>query len=88
MNPAAECAGPGSTWLQGITLRTQGYDHALQTLKEIPYARWRECRPEDSLRFCALCLQEAGFTKSKPKKILAQGTDWQFPKELKKELKG
>ena len=66
----------------------QGYDYALQTLKEIPYARWREYSPEDSLRFYALRLQEAGFIKSSPQKILAQGTDWRFLNELKKELKG
>jgi NitT/TauT family transport system substrate-binding protein len=29
-----------------------------------------------------------GFIKSSPQKILAQGTDWRFLIELKKELKG
>jgi NitT/TauT family transport system substrate-binding protein len=30
----------------------------------------------------------AGFIKSGPNKIIAQGTDWRFFNELKKELKG
>jgi NitT/TauT family transport system substrate-binding protein len=64
------------------------YDYALQTLKDIPYARWREYSPEDTIRFYALRLHEAGVIKSNPQKIIAQGTDWSFLNELKKELKG
>jgi len=66
---------------------TANYDYALQTLKELPYARWRDYSSEDSVRFVALRLQEAGLIKSSPKKIIAQGTDWRFLNELKKELK-
>jgi len=40
------------------------------------------------VRFYALRLHEAGVIKSKPKKIIADGTDWRFINELKKELKG
>ena len=36
----------------------------------------------------ALRLQKAGMIKSSPQKIIAQGTDWRFLNELKKELKG
>jgi NitT/TauT family transport system substrate-binding protein len=64
------------------------YDYALQTMKEISYARWREYDPEDAVRFYALRLHEAGMIKSGPQKIIAQGTDWRFLNELKKELKG
>jgi NitT/TauT family transport system substrate-binding protein len=64
------------------------YDYALQTLQEVPYGRWRDYDPEDTLRFYALRLQEAGMIKSTPQRILAQGTDWRFLNELKKELKG
>lgn len=67
---------------------TSRYDYALQTMQEIPYGKWREYNPEDTIRFYALRLQEAGFIKSSPQKILAQGTDWRFLNELKKELKG
>jgi NitT/TauT family transport system substrate-binding protein len=64
------------------------YDYALQTLKEVPYDRWRSYYPEDVVRFYALRLHEAGMIKSSPQKIIAQSTDWRFLDELKKELKG
>ena len=64
------------------------YDYTLQTLKSIPYARWREYDPEDTIRFYSLRLREVGMIASTPQKILAQGTDWRFLNELKKELKG
>ena len=65
-----------------------GYDSAVQTLKELPYARWRDYDPEDTARFYALRLHEGGMIKSSPQKLLAQSTDWRFFNELKKELKG
>ncbi len=67
----------------------QHYDYALQTLKEMKmaYTAWREYDPEDTLRFYALRLHEFGMIKSSPQKIIAQGTDWRFLKELKRELK-
>jgi len=43
--------------------------------------------PEDTLRFLALRLHEVGMIKSSPQKIIAEGTDWRFLNELKKELK-
>jgi NitT/TauT family transport system substrate-binding protein len=63
------------------------YDYALQTMKEIQYARWQEYDPEDTTRFYSLRLHEAGMIKSTPQKIIAQGTDWRFFNELKRELK-
>jgi NitT/TauT family transport system substrate-binding protein len=66
---------------------TKQYDYARQALKEIPYAQWREYDPEDTVRFYSLRLHEAGLIKSSPQKIISQGTDWRFWKELKKELK-
>jgi NitT/TauT family transport system substrate-binding protein len=63
------------------------YDYALQTLKEVPYGEWREHDPEDTIRFYALRLREAGMIKSNPQKLIAEGTDWRFLTELKKELK-
>jgi hypothetical protein len=66
---------------------TDRYDYALQTLTELPYDKWRDYDPEDSLRFYALRLREAGMTKSSPQKIIADGTDWRFLNELKHELK-
>ena len=63
------------------------YDVALEVLKELPYNHWREANPEDTLRFHALRLHEVGMIKSIPEKLIAQGTDWRFLNELKKELK-
>jgi len=63
------------------------YDYALQSLSELPYDKWREYDPEDTLRFYALRLHELGFIKSSPQKIIAEGTDWRFLDELKRELK-
>jgi NitT/TauT family transport system substrate-binding protein len=63
------------------------YEYALQTLRDIPYAKWREYSPDDSVRFYALRLREVGMIKSSPNKILADGTDWGQWNELKRELK-
>jgi NitT/TauT family transport system substrate-binding protein len=67
---------------------TRELAYAAQALREIPYARWREYDPEDTVRFYALRLHEVGMLKSSPQKLIAQGTDWRFFNELKKELKG
>jgi NitT/TauT family transport system substrate-binding protein len=67
---------------------TPRYEYALQTFKEIQYAKWREYDPEDAVRFYSLRLREAGFIRASPNKILADGTDWRFFDELKRELKG
>ena len=67
---------------------TQSYDSALETMKGLGYQKWREYDPEDTVRFYALRLHEAGMIKSSPQKIIAQSTDWRFLTELKKELKG
>jgi NitT/TauT family transport system substrate-binding protein len=66
---------------------TEQYDYAVQALQEIPYARWMDYDPEDTIRFFALRLHEAGIIKSGPQKIIANGTDWRLLNELKRELK-
>ncbi|MBI3373184.1 MAG: ABC transporter substrate-binding protein [Betaproteobacteria bacterium] len=66
---------------------TAQYEYALQTLREVPYTQWREFVPEDSVRFYALRLHEGGMIKTSPQKLIAQGTDWRFFNQLKKELK-
>jgi NitT/TauT family transport system substrate-binding protein len=66
---------------------TQRYDYTLQALTELPYASWREYDPEDSLRFYGLRLREVGMIKSSPNKLIAEGTDWRFLNEIKRELK-
>jgi NitT/TauT family transport system substrate-binding protein len=69
---------------QGLAPR---YDYALQVMQEVPYGKWREYNPEDTVRFYALRLHEIEMLKSTPQKLIAQGTDWRFLNELKKELK-
>jgi NitT/TauT family transport system substrate-binding protein len=66
---------------------TPRYDYAVQTLSELPYDKWREYDPEDTMRFYALRLHEAGFIKASPQKIIADSADWRFLNELKRELK-
>jgi len=72
-------------------LRTKGYERryalALEVFEGVRYDRWRESDPEDTVRFHALRLHEVGLIKSSPQKIIAQGTDWRFLNELKRELK-
>jgi NitT/TauT family transport system substrate-binding protein len=68
---------------RGLTPR---YDYAFQTLSENGY-KWREYDAEDTIRFYALRLRDVGLIKSTPQKIIAEGTDWRFSNELKRELK-
>jgi NitT/TauT family transport system substrate-binding protein len=68
----------------GVTRR---YDYALQTVGEIHYDKWRDYDAEDTVRFYALRLHEAGMIKSLPNKLIADGTDWRFLNEVKRELK-
>ena len=63
------------------------YDYALQTMRDVPYTQWRIYDPEDTVRFYALLLREAGMIRSSPQKLIAEGTDWRFLTEVKKELK-
>jgi NitT/TauT family transport system substrate-binding protein len=70
-----------------IAARGYDYGYSLETLKDIPYDKWRDYDAEDSVRFYSLRLQEAGMIKSSPQKLIAQGTDWRFLKALKQELK-
>jgi NitT/TauT family transport system substrate-binding protein len=63
------------------------YEIGLEVLRALPYDRWRQYDPADTLRFYALRLYESGMIKSTPQKLLAQGADWRFLNELKKELK-
>jgi NitT/TauT family transport system substrate-binding protein len=66
---------------------TPQYDYALQTLNENPYGHWRDYDAEDSVRFYALRLHELGMIKKTPQRVIAEGTDWRFLNEVKRELK-
>jgi NitT/TauT family transport system substrate-binding protein len=83
------CAGKPEVAARMIVERgfTEHYEYALQTLTDNPYNAWREYDAEDTIRFYALRLHELGMIKSSPQKIIAEGTDWRFLNELKRELK-
>lgn len=63
------------------------YEYALQTLREIPYAKMLTHDPESTLRFYALRLRDVGMIKTSPNTLIAKAGDWRFLRELKKELK-
>ncbi|HVE49117.1 MAG TPA: ABC transporter substrate-binding protein [Casimicrobiaceae bacterium] len=69
----------------------QGYktnpDHARQAIRELPYGKWRDYNPEETVRFYALRLREADMVKASPQKLIAQGTDWRILEQLKREMK-
>jgi NitT/TauT family transport system substrate-binding protein len=68
--------------------RTSRDDLMRQVLQDVAYDRWRDYDPEDTVRFYALRLHEVGMIQSAPQKIIAEGTDWRFLNEIKRELKG
>lgn len=63
------------------------YDLALRIISGLPYRRWRDSNPEDTIRFHALRLHEAGMIQVPPQKLIARGTDWRFFNALKRELR-
>jgi NitT/TauT family transport system substrate-binding protein len=67
---------------------TPRQDYAVQTLADVPYNRWRDYDPEDTIRFYALRLREARMLKSNPAKIIADAADWRFLNEVRRELGG
>jgi len=82
------CASPEPTATHLVNRGFYKNRHiTLQMLRDLPYARWRDYDTEDTIRFYALRLREAGLIKSDPKKILAESTDFRFLDELKQELK-
>jgi NitT/TauT family transport system substrate-binding protein len=82
---AGDPKGAAHLWVDhGITTR---YDYVQQMLNEIRYDIWREYDPEDSVRFYALRLHEAGIVQSSPQELILEHTDWRFLNELKRELK-
>jgi NitT/TauT family transport system substrate-binding protein len=61
--------------------------YARASLRELPYRSWRDLSAEDTLRFYALQLREAGMIRGTPQRIIERGTDWRILEELKRELK-
>lgn len=63
------------------------YEYILQAVREIGYTKWREYESEDTVRFWALRLYEAGVIHTSPKQLVDESTDWRFINELRRELK-
>ena len=63
------------------------YDVIVKVLEEVHYWNWCDAHPEDALHFLGLRLHEAGMISTTLGKLIAQGIDWRFLNELKKELK-
>jgi NitT/TauT family transport system substrate-binding protein len=82
--PSAYCATEPALVARRLVDRglTGRYDDALQMFNDLPYDKWREYDAEDTVRFYALRLCEAGMIKSDPKKIITETTDWRFLNEL------
>ncbi len=62
-------------------------DYAMRTLSDLPYDAWETYDPEDTLRFYALRMNEAGIIDATPDSIIASGTDWAPLNQLLKEMK-
>ena len=59
----------------------------VQSLREIPYDKWRHYSPEDTIRFWALRLKELGISKHSPQDFISKNTDWSHIASLKKEMR-
>ncbi|TJU87449.1 MAG: ABC transporter substrate-binding protein [Mesorhizobium sp.] len=83
------CASNPELAAQGLIAQgfVPNYDDALGTLRETGHDKWRDYDAQDSIRFYALRMQETGMITSSPQQIIANGTDFRFLKELKRELK-
>src|SRR5262249_16377081 len=66
---------------------TPRYDFALQSLKEIPYAKWRDYHAQGPIPLHFPLPPQSALNPPTPNKIIADGTDWRFLNELKRELK-
>jgi len=63
------------------------YPIGIEVMNNTRFDLWRTVDPADTLRFYALRLHEVGIIKTPPNELIAQGTDWRFLNELKRELK-
>ncbi len=60
--------------------------YILQAIKEIPYGKWRDYDPEETIRFYALRMREVGLIKSPPEEFTKQHCDWSFLMSMKRDL--
>ncbi|MEM1352850.1 MAG: ABC transporter substrate-binding protein, partial [Pseudomonadota bacterium] len=64
------------------------YDYALNTIEAIPYDLWHDYSADDTMRFYALRLHDAGMLSQPPNRLIEAGADWRHLDALKRELKG
>jgi NitT/TauT family transport system substrate-binding protein len=65
---------------------TTQYDYTLEAVTTIHAGGWRaDYNAEDTLRYYALRLYEAGMIRSSPDAIIARGTDWRFLSEVRRD---
>lgn len=62
-------------------------DYAMRTLSDLGYAAWDTFDPEDTLRFYALRMNEAGIIARTPEEIVRTGSNWEPLNQLILELK-
>lgn len=60
--------------------------YVLQAIREIPYAKWRDYNPEETIRFYALRMREVGLIDRKPEEIIEKNSDWSHLESLRQEL--
>jgi len=68
------------------TAYAQDYDSMLQTVMHMSYGSWRDYNPEDTVRFYALRLKEAGLVNGTPEALVTRATDWRYLEQIKQEL--
>ena len=67
---------------------TERYDYALQTLTKVPYDLWQEYDPEDTMRFYALRLHEAGMINVEPERAPRRGHRLALPRRAQARAEG
>jgi NitT/TauT family transport system substrate-binding protein len=65
----------------------KSFEYAVQSMTDVRYDLWRDYDAEDTMRFYALRMHEAGLIKSSPPTLIAEHSNWRFLNELKRELK-
>jgi len=60
--------------------------YILQAIKDIPYGKWRDYNPEETIRFYALRLREVGMINTPPEEFIKKHTDWSVLNSVKQEL--
>ena len=75
------------TLIKNNVIKETEYQHTLPELQHIPYGRWREYNPEDTVRFYALRMRDIGMIQSNPQQFIDRHTDWRYINELKKDFR-